>query len=91
MAFITTALRARLEARLAAKEARLEALYAAETPLDGVKEYRFDPGDASQRTEYFTPKQLGDEIDRLERQIDALNRRLNGTGVVNHVLRRKRF
>ena len=90
MAFISSALQTRLEARLAAKETRLAALYAADGPLDGIKEYRIDTGEGSQRTEYFTPKELEQAIDILERQIDALYRKLSGKGLVNMNLRRRR-
>ncbi len=90
MAFISSELRALLEARIVAIDARLTKLLAADSPLDGVKEFRLDTGEGSQRTEYFTPKELGLEIDRLWRVRDSIDRRLNGTGVININLRRKR-
>ena len=91
MLVITTELKILLEARLVSKIARLARLYATEDANDGIREYRFDSGDGSQKTEYFTPKEMGDEIYKLERQIDSINSRLNGTGVINLVLRRKGY
>jgi hypothetical protein len=83
-------------ARIVARIARNEALLAeAETALSGTltpyREYRFDSGEGSQKTEYKDPRQLKDIIDSLEAQIEADYRRLNGTGIVNMNLRRKRY
>lgn len=91
MSVINSDLKALLEARLVAKTARLAKLYAAEDAGDGIKEYRLDTGVGNQRTEYFTPKEMGDEIDRLERQIDSINRKLRGQGIINIVLRRRGY
>lgn len=90
MAFIPAELRTLLNARIAAIDARLTLLLSATAPLEGIKEYRLDTGEGSQRTEYFTPKELGLEIDRLWRERDSITGRLAGTGLVNMNLRRKR-
>lgn len=92
MACILPSTRARIVARIAKNETLLaEAEEALSSSLTPYKEYRFDSGEGSQKTEYKDPRQLKQIIDSLEAQIEADYRRLNGTGVVNINLRRKRY
>ncbi len=92
MAFFTASRKSALEARLAKKEAQLEKLYVAyDDASDNVKEYRFDSGEGSQRTEYRDLKDISAEITRLEKEIDFLTRKLSGLGIVNMNLRRKQY
>lgn len=92
MACINTSTRARLIASLAKKEAQLlKAEEAYDDALTSIKEYRFDSGEGSQRTEYRSVNELKTTIDALETEIEAIHRRLNGTGLVNINLRRKRY
>lgn len=92
MAFFTASRKSALEARLAKKQAQLDKLYEAyDDASDNIKEYRFDSGAGSQRTEYRDLKDISVEIERLEKQIDALTRKLLGIGVVNINLRRKNY
>ena len=76
--------------QIAKKEAQLlkleEALDDAST---GVKEYRFDSGEGSQRTIRHSPAELIRAIEVMESKIAALYRRLNGTGLVDMNMRRK--
>ncbi len=92
MAFFTANRKTALEARLAKKQAQLDKLYEAyDDASDNVKEYRFDSGEGSQRTEYRDLKDISTEIVRLEKEIDALIRKISGIGVVNMNLRRKQY
>lgn len=92
MAFYTTTRKAALETRLAKKKSQLEKLYEAyDDASDNVKEYRFDSGEGSQRAEYRDLKDISAEITRLEKEIDALIRKLSGVGIVNMNLRRKQY
>lgn len=92
MACINPRTRARLIANLAKKESQLaKAEIAYEALLTEIKEYRFDSGEGSQRTEYRSTAELETAIDRLEKQIEDIHRRLSGTGVVNINLRRKHY
>ena len=89
MAFLTVAQKKRIKKRIAAKEAALTALDAAYLEASTeIKEYRFDSGEGSQRVAYRNLDDLRNQISALEAEIDALYRKLSGTGVVNMSLRR---
>lgn len=70
-------------AQLAIAEAAYERLLARDT-----ESYRFDSGEGSQQAKSRKISDLADQIDRLESQIAALYRKLNGSGIVNMNLRR---
>ena len=91
MPCLTTERRADLEVQLNRKEILLTQLYTAFDNFDGVREYRFDSGEAMQQTKYrsFSEIQIG--IDRLEAQISRIRNILGGTGLSNIVLRRKGY
>ncbi len=92
MAFYTANRKTALEERLAKKQSQLEKLYEVyDDASDKTKEYRFDSGEGSQRAEYRDLKDISAEIVRLEKEIDALIRKLSGIGVVNMNLRRKQY
>ncbi|MCK5504572.1 MAG: hypothetical protein KAJ10_05390 [Thermodesulfovibrionia bacterium] len=89
MSYITPTKKARVEARISAKEAQLAKLDTAyEAASTEIEEYRFDSGDGSQRSKYRSLEKIGKEIERLEREIERLYQTLNGTGIVNLNLRR---
>lgn len=92
MACILSSTRTRLIARIAKNEELLEkAETALSNALNHIKEFRLDTGEGSQKTEYKDPRQLQQIIDSLESSIERDYRRLNGTGIVNMNLRRKRY
>lgn len=92
MAFFTASRKADIEAKITKKQAQLVKL---ETAYDSasteIKEYRFDSGEGSQRLQYRDLDKIGKEMERLEKQIAALTRKLLGLGVVNINLRRKHY
>lgn len=90
MAHFTSANIARIEARIAAKEA---ALALADTAYDAalveIKEYRLDTGEGSQRAENRDLKEFSKAINILEREIEHLYRKLQGRGITTVNLRRR--
>ncbi len=92
MACMSTNKRARLLAQLEKKEAQLlKAETAYDTLLDSgdIESYSFDSGEGRQSTKRRALDSLEKTIDRLEAQIDALVRRLQGTGIMNITLSRR--
>lgn len=85
--------RAQLLARLEARDAQLTQAY--ETYLSsltaGTERYRFDSNEGSQSAWKTSLRDLEKVISILERQVDHLYRKLNGTGIVNFALRRKYY
>jgi hypothetical protein len=80
-----------MEARLAQKEAQLTALYAAALaaiPNSEISQYEFDSGEGRQRLWRRSPAVMQDAIDRLEKEIDALYAKLEGTGLSRVTFRR---
>ena len=90
MSCLSSTRRAELQAQLTSELARLATLEAAyEQSLEGgVKSYRFDSGEGSQRTDRQSPKEISDLIDTTQARIDLLRRKLRGQGIVNINLRR---
>ena len=90
MSCLSITRRAEITAQIIAETSRLVLLEEAygQSLSGGIKEYRFDSGEGSQRTERHSPKELSDLIESTERRIDFLNRKLNGTNIVNLNLRR---
>lgn len=79
-----------LKARLAQKVSSLSKAYIAmDESLVKFKSYKFDSGEGSQSAIYRDVEDLQKTIDILERQIDSIMIQLNGTGIVNIVLRRR--
>ena len=93
MTCLPAATRARILANIAKYEAMLDTAVSAmaNAVAGGIKEYRFDSGEGSQRTEYQTPEQLTKHIEWLEARIAGLYRRLRGAGLSNLNLRRKSY
>lgn len=50
--------------------------------------YRFDDGEGSQMTKHRPLQELLDARKTIEASIARIERRLNGTGIINHGLRR---
>lgn len=80
-----------LEARLARKETSLENAY---TTYDALKDgtvaaFELDTGEAKQRITKKNINKLADHIDRLEKQIDQINRSLNGCNAIRFVANRR--
>ena len=69
----------------------LNAAYDAAVQNSEVKEYRFDSGEGSQRTERRSPQELWDLIEEMEAAQDRIYRKLYGQALVNMNLRRKRY
>ena len=91
MAYIDSTVRAELIATRTELEAALTAInatYLAALGRRDVKEYRFDSGVSSQREEFRPLKELREERRYLQNEINRINQRLAGTGVVNLNVRR---
>jgi len=88
---LSTTQRARIQAQLDQAELRLTDLYAAALaaiPNSEVSQYEFDSGEGRQRVWRRSPLILQDAIRRLEKEIDQLYSRLEGTGLVRATRRR---
>jgi hypothetical protein len=90
MAYISSDRKARIQARITAKE---EALTQLETALSdasvAAQSYRLTTGDGSTSTEYRSLHEIRNNIRILERELEHLYAKLSGTGLVNFQLRRK--
>jgi hypothetical protein len=92
VSYLSAAERARIQALIAQKTAQLTIANATYSKLlaQDTEEYRFNSGEAQQWAIKRKTKELGDQIESLESQIDRLNARLNGGGgLVSVVLRRQ--
>lgn len=88
MTFIPQARINRIQARITALETQQTALDAAIAAGNEIGEYRFDSGEGSQRVRYKSIKTLLESSYNLDRRIESLYRKLQGTGLVNMNLRR---
>lgn len=94
MSCLTASTRSRLLARKTTLETLITAAEAALTSAletGDVESYTFDSGEGSQRTKYRSLEDIQKNLDWLYSRLDFITRRLNGTGIVNLNLRRKRF
>lgn len=94
MACISSAQRARLTADLAQVEAQLviaNASYTKALEAMDVEEYRFNSGEGSQMARQQDIKKLDAVIESLEARRDKIIRKLEGRGLVNLNMRRKRY
>jgi predicted RNase H-like nuclease (RuvC/YqgF family) len=90
MAYLTAAQIARIQARIASKEAAVIALEATlSDAMVAAQSYRLTSADSSTSTEYRSLHEIRNNIRILEREIDSLYRKLSGTGVVTQQLRRR--
>ena len=78
----------RIQARITALETQQTAIDAAIAAGDEIGEYRFDSGEGSQRVRYKSIDSLMKSSYNLDRLIEHLYRKLQGTGIVNMNLRR---
>jgi hypothetical protein len=93
MTCISQSRRAEIIAAIEKKQAQLAIVQATyERALAQENEsYTFDSGEGRQQAKFRGLDKIADQIDRLESQIAALQRKLSGTGVVNVNLRRKTY
>ena len=84
--------KATLEDRLTDKQAQLELIVTAISELtpQNIEEYRLNTGEMAQWARRRKLQELFDAQTRLEAEIDALYRRLNGGGITSINMRRKR-
>lgn len=85
---ITSARKARIEARILSKETYLDSLYDLQTNFDDVQSYKFDSGEGSQATVFRSLSEVDMAIRRCESTIERLYRLLEGTAIINVNLRR---
>ena len=91
MACINSTTRTRLLARLAKREASLvivEVTYD-EALAVNLEMYRFDSTEGEQTSRRRKLKDIKDQVDSLQAEIDNIRRRLGGQGIVNMNLRRR--
>jgi predicted nucleic acid-binding Zn-ribbon protein len=90
MALLTAAQRAAIQARIDTATAQLAIANATYTTLLGqdTEEYKFNSGEGAQWAVKRKLSEVEKQITRLEARIDALNRQLSDTGLVNITLRR---
>ncbi|MEE9117963.1 MAG: hypothetical protein V3U02_05135 [Calditrichia bacterium] len=88
MTFIPQARIDRITARITALEAQQTALDEMIAGLDKNEEYRFDSGEGSQRGRDRKIEALRKDSYNLDRLIEYLYRKLQGTGIIYINLRR---
>jgi hypothetical protein len=90
---ICTSRKAQLQARLVKKQAQLDAANDAYDALiaNNVEDYKFDSNEGSQRAKRRRLEELTKLISTLESEIEALQNRLCGIGVITMNVRRKRL
>lgn len=91
MVCINSTTRTRLLARLAKREASLvivEVTYD-EALAVNLEMYRFDSTEGEQTSRRRKLKDIKDQVDSLQAEIDNIRRRLGGQGIVNMNLRRR--
>ena len=92
MAYVTSDRLTRLRARIAAKEAALSVLDDALTEAAiPVQSHRLANGEGATSSEYRSIHEIRNNIRILEKEIEHLYRKIDGTGVVNFKMRRKIF
>ena len=91
MTCLTPERKAQLKARLTKKIAQLAAanLLYDELLTDPTESYRFDSGEGSQQAKRKKLSTVQDQISILESEIDRLQTKLSGKGIVNMNLRRR--
>lgn len=91
MAYLLSDSITRIQARIVSKEASLAVLEdtLAKASERHVLSYRLGSGDGATSVENRSLHEIRNNIRILENEIDALYRKLNGSGVVNMQLRRK--
>ncbi len=90
MSSFTSSRIAQLKARLKTKLAQLDAanLLYDELLTDSTESYRFDSGEGSQQAKSKKLSDVQDQISILESEIDRLQAKLSGKGIVNMNMRR---
>ena len=93
MSCLSSRIRARIQASIVKLEAQLvlaNAAYDLALGSADVQAYEFDSKEGRQETTLRSPSVIAKEIDRIEAKLDRLYRRLEGGGIVNMNLRRRR-
>lgn len=91
MPCLTAAQKTDLETRketLVAQLALANTAYTESLTSGSVTSYRFDPGDATQQATRRAPAELLQQIKDIQAEIDRINNRLFGIGLVSMRLRR---
>lgn len=90
MAYLVTSLITQINERITKKQTQLAAAdLALDAAITEIESYKFDSGEGNHSTKYRKIEELQKLINQLEKQIESLQRRLAGTGIVNINLRRK--
>lgn len=92
MSTLSSKERARIQTQITSKEAQLAVAndaYLSALKNAEAQSYKFDSGEGQQSVTRRRPKEIGEEVRRLEAEIDRLYRRLNGTGLHTMNLRRR--
>lgn len=92
MTFLSAARRAFWEAQLAKKKTQLDLANATYDNLiqRNLRDYRLDTEEGSQRGRIQSLEEMKPQIELLESEIDALERKLAGGGGIIHVNLRRR-
>ena len=90
MSCLSSARITQLKARLTKKIAQLDSanLLYDELLTDSTESYRFDSGEGSQQAKSRKLSDVQDQISTLESEIDRLQAKLAGKGIVNMNMRR---
>ena len=94
MSCITVQQKIEIQRRIAVLDSQLAAANDAYTDCltnMAIKDYQFSGGEGSQSVSRRKPAELSQVIDRLQAQRDRLQRKLDGTGIVNMNMRRKSY
>jgi uncharacterized small protein (DUF1192 family) len=91
--FLSASRKAFWEAQLTKKKAQLDAANATYDELIGrnLRDYRLDTEEGSQRGRIQSLDEMKRQIELLESEIDALERKLAGGGGIIHLNLRRRF
>lgn len=92
MACLTSTTRDRIISRINTLEAQATTLETTITTQleNGIENYSFDSGEGKQSTKYRSLESLQKQLEKIESQIEKLYRRLNGLGIINLTMNRRK-